>query len=54
MEGEEEEAKHQHTLLKLHINLAVCYNKQKDPKKACIECREALYIHSENAKARFK
>ena len=50
----EEEAKQQHMLLKLYINLAVCYNKQKEPKKACVMCKQALYIEPRNAKAFFK
>lgn len=53
MQDGEDEAKQQHMLLKLYINLAVCYNKQKEPKKACVMCRLALYIQPRNAKALF-
>jgi len=53
LKDEEDEAKHQHMLLKLYINLAVCYNKQNEPKKACVMCRHALYIQPRNAKALF-
>jgi FK506-binding protein 6 len=49
----EDEAKQQSMLLKLYINLAVCYNKQKEPKRACVMCRHALYIQPRNAKALF-
>jgi Tfp pilus assembly protein PilF len=54
LKDEEEEAKQQHMLLKLYINLAVCYNKRKVPNKACTMCRSALYIQPRNAKALFK
>ncbi|XP_041970469.1 inactive peptidyl-prolyl cis-trans isomerase shutdown-like isoform X1 [Aricia agestis] len=37
---EEEEKIQQKSLLRLYLNLAVCYNKLKQPLKACISCNE--------------
>ncbi|PNF42776.1 hypothetical protein B7P43_G13622 [Cryptotermes secundus] len=53
LKDEEEEAKQQNMLLKLYINLAVCYNKQKVPRLACVMCRNALVIQPRNVKALF-
>jgi hypothetical protein len=54
LEDEKDEGKQQHMLLKLYLNLAVCYNKQKASRKACVMCRSALDIQPRNAKALFK
>jgi hypothetical protein len=54
LKNEEDESKQQHILLKLYINLAVCYNKQKNSRKACVMCNSALDIQPRNAKALFK
>jgi FK506-binding protein 6 len=54
LKDEEDEVRQQRMLLKLYINLAVCYNKQKTSRRACIMCRNALDIQPRNAKALFK
>lgn len=43
---EEEEIKQQKLLVKLYINLAVCYNITKQPLKACTSCNELNRLDS--------
>ncbi|XP_069692399.1 inactive peptidyl-prolyl cis-trans isomerase FKBP6-like isoform X2 [Periplaneta americana] len=53
LKNEEEEIKQQNLLLKLYINLAVCYNKQKNSRLACVMSKHALRIQPKNPKALF-
>ncbi|KAJ9579704.1 hypothetical protein L9F63_004630 [Diploptera punctata] len=48
-----EEEQQQKQLLKVYVNLSVCYNKQKKPELACIASKEALRIDPKSAKALF-
>lgn len=50
LESEEEQETQQKALTKALVNLAICYNKLKDPRKACLACKS---IPLPNAKAHF-
>lgn len=43
---EKEEKVQEHLLKKLYMNLAVCYNKLKQPLKACVACNELNRLNS--------
>ncbi|PSN51301.1 hypothetical protein C0J52_05298 [Blattella germanica] len=51
LKDEEEEKQQRKTLLKLYVNLAVCYNKQVNPKMACIIFGRALIVLSDYREA---
>lgn len=53
---ETEESIQEKMLIKLYINLAICYNKTKQPLRACISCNELNRLNSlwNNEKALFQ
>ncbi|CAG2063784.1 unnamed protein product, partial [Timema podura] len=53
LSNDEEESKQRKLVVKVCVNLAVCYNKIGSSKQACVKCRNALYHDAKNAKALF-
>nr|CAD7197058.1 unnamed protein product [Timema douglasi] len=53
LSNDEEESKQRKLVVKVCVNLAVCYNKLGLSKQACVKCRNALYHDGKNAKALF-
>nr|CAD7393536.1 unnamed protein product [Timema cristinae] len=53
LSNDEEESKQQKLVVKVCVNLAVCYNKLGLSKQACVKCHNALYHDRKNAKALF-
>ena len=54
LEGEEDEKLWKNALLKLYLNLALCYLRQSKARKAITHCHKALDLDSMLVKAIFR
>lgn len=54
LKDEEEEAKWKKILIKLYLNMSLCYLRMHKPKPAITNCRNVLDLDEKNVKATFR